>query len=63
MNWDTVQQLIRILAQFAGGYLVSSGLLTEGLLEELTGGLLSLAAVAWWVFWEKSREDPKLPKV
>lgn len=63
MNWDTIQQLVRIIAQFVGGYLVSAGLITEGLVQELTGGAISIAMLAWWAFWERHRENPNLPSV
>lgn len=57
MNWDSVQQLIRIVAQIGAGALVSRGVITEELSTQLTGGILSLATVAWWVFWQNGRSD------
>lgn len=57
VTWDSVQQLVRIVAQFIGGYLVSQGLITEGMVSEFVGGILSLGAIAWWVFWNGSRKD------
>jgi len=53
--WDTVQQLVRIVMQFLGGYLVSKGILTEEVAAQLSGAILSIAAVAWWLFWDKSK--------
>jgi hypothetical protein len=60
MNWDSVQQLLRILLQFGGGLLVSRGILNEELATQLVGGGMSLAMVAWWIFWNNKREDPKV---
>jgi hypothetical protein len=57
--WDTIQQVIRIAMQFVGGWLVSKGILTEELAVQLTGGILSIAGVIWWIFWDKSRALPK----
>lgn len=57
MNWDSVQQLIRIVIQLGAGALVSRGVITEDLSAQLIGGVMSLAAVGWWVFWQKHRPD------
>ena len=53
MNWDSVQQLIRIVLQFLSGFLVGKGILDAANAEVLTGALLSLASVAWWYFWNR----------
>lgn len=58
MNWDNVQQLIRIIAQIGAGALVSKGVITEDIATQLTGGILSLASVAWWIFWNNKRDKP-----
>lgn len=55
MTWDTVQQLVRIVMQVAAGYLIGRGLLSEEMATTLTGGVLSLANVAWWLLWERRR--------
>lgn len=57
MNWDTVQQLLRMAFQFGGGLLVANGFLTEDMAAQATGALLSLAGVAWWAFWNKKRVE------
>ena len=59
MTWDSLQQLIRIVAQLGAGALVSRGFITEDIATQLTGGIMSLAMVAWWMFWNKDRPDPK----
>lgn len=56
MNWDTAQQLFRILLQAAAGALVSKGILTEEMAATASGAVLSLAGVAWWVLWNRKRE-------
>ena len=55
MTWDSVQQFIRICLQFIAGYLVSRGILDETNAVTLTGALVSLASVGWWLFWDKRR--------
>ena len=59
MKWDSVQQLIRIVIQIAAGALVSRGFITEDLATQLTGGVMSLATVVWWMFWESGRPEKK----
>jgi hypothetical protein len=56
MDWNTIQQLIRVLAQFAGGVLVSNGYLTEDLATSGVGAVMSIAAIVWWVFWDSKRK-------
>ncbi|CUX21226.1 conserved hypothetical protein [Agrobacterium genomosp. 5 str. CFBP 6626] len=53
MEWNTVQQLLRILLQFGSGVLISKGVLTEEMAVTLTGGVISVASVVWWLVWNK----------
>ncbi|NSZ57753.1 hypothetical protein FY145_06880 [Agrobacterium tumefaciens] len=53
MDWNTVQQLLRILLQFGSGVLISKGVLTEEMAITLTGGIISVASVVWWLVWNK----------
>ena len=55
MNWDSAQQLLRILLQVGAGALVSKGILTEEMAATATGAVLSLAGVAWWAYWNRKR--------
>ena len=53
MDWNTIQQLIRIIMQVVAGMLISRGIITEEIGATLTGGVISLGNVVWWVFWNK----------
>ncbi|WP_350297353.1 Pam3-gp28 family putative phage holin [Agrobacterium arsenijevicii] len=53
MDWNTAQQLLRILLQFGSGVLISKGVLTEEMAVTLTGGVISVASVIWWIAWNK----------
>lgn len=53
MDWNTVQQLLRILLQLGSGVLISKGVLTEEMAVTLTGGVISVASVVWWLVWNK----------
>lgn len=55
MNWDTIQQLVRICMQVLAGMLVSSGYLTQDMGVALTGAVISIANILWWVFWQRTR--------
>lgn len=55
MNWDTIQQFIRILMQVAAGMLVQRGLITAEMGVTLTGAVVSLGGIAWWAFWQRHR--------
>ena len=58
MNWDTVQQFVRILLQLIAGALVQRGYITAEMGVTLTGALLSVAGIAWWAIWQRGRVDP-----
>jgi hypothetical protein len=55
MNWDTIQQLLRILMQVGAGMLVSKGLITAEMGVTLVGAVVSLGGIAWWVLWDRKR--------
>lgn len=57
-NWDTIQQLVRILMQVLAGALVSKGIITEEMGVTLTGAIVSLGSVAWWAIWQRHRIVP-----
>lgn len=60
MNWDSVQQLVRIVLQFLSGLLVGKGILDSTNAEIFSGALLSLTSVAWWYFWNR-KAKPATP--
>lgn len=55
MNWDTVQQLLRILLQVVAGMLVSKGFITSEMGVTATGAILSLGSIAWWAYWNRGK--------
>lgn len=55
MNWDSVQQVLRIVLNAAGGVLIGKGYLNEEMATTLIGGVLSLGSVVWWFVWERGR--------
>ena len=61
MTWDSIQQLIRILAQFAAGFLVNAGLITGDMQTALVGAVTSLAGIGWWLFWLRKQPGATPP--
>lgn len=61
MNLDTAQQLIRILAYAAGGYLLGEGVTETDTFQAAVGGVISVSAFVWWYFWDRKR--PKSDKL
>jgi hypothetical protein len=55
MNWDTIQQLVRVIMQVLAGMLISKGLITAEMGVTLTGAVVSIGGIAWWVFWQRHR--------
>lgn len=63
MDWNSIQQLVRILAQLGAGALVSNGVITEDLATGGIGAVVSLASIVWWIFWEKDRKAKETPTI
>jgi len=57
MNWDTIQQVVRIAAGWLGSALVAKGVLDASNAELLAGVILNGGQILWWVFWEKTRSE------
>jgi hypothetical protein len=55
MNWDTVQQLVRILVQLGAGYMLKEGLITEDMVTTFVSATVSLGGIVWWIMWERKR--------
>ena len=60
MDWQTIQQVLRILLNAAGGVLIGKGYPTEEMSTTLIGGLLSLGSVGWWLIWQRGRTEQPL---
>jgi Na+-driven multidrug efflux pump len=56
IEFSTVQQIIRITAFTLGGVLLGGGITEDPMYERAVGGLISLAALGWWLLgFEKPR--------
>lgn len=55
MNWDTIQQLLRIIAYALGGFFLGEAVTNGQQFQAAVAGLISVGAFAWWWFWERQR--------
>lgn len=55
MNWDSIQQVIRIGAYAVGGYVFGDAVAQGAQFQAAVGGLMSIGAFAWWVIFERKR--------
>jgi hypothetical protein len=53
MNKDQILGILRHVLTFAGGILVFRGVLEDALLQELVGGVVTLAGTVWSVISKK----------
>lgn len=54
MDRATVEGLVRHLLTAAGGYLVAKGVLDDGTLTEVIGGVVTVAGAVWSI-WDKRK--------
>lgn len=54
MNKEQVLGLLRHLLTFAGGFIVTKGLIDESLYTELVGGVLALVGTVWSIVSKKA---------
>lgn len=57
MKWDSVQQFIRIGMQMVASALVTQGYLNEDVAMQFSAGVVSIAGVVWWYYWNKMRVE------
>ncbi|MDP2410342.1 MAG: hypothetical protein Q8M26_08655 [Pseudolabrys sp.] len=56
MNWDSVQQVVRIVLYSAGAYVLGDGVANGESFQALIGGVLNIGAFVWWYVWERKRD-------
>jgi hypothetical protein len=56
MNWDTIQQLLRIIAYAAGSYFLGDAAANGETYQAAVGGLISIAAFIWWAVQERKKK-------
>lgn len=57
MNLDLLQSILRMLANSAGGILIARGYTTSTGWEQITGGLISVAALLWSAYHQRKMKS------
>jgi hypothetical protein len=55
MNWDTIQQVIRIIGYAVGSYFLGTAVADGETFQAALGGLTSVGAFVWWVVAERGK--------
>lgn len=55
MGKDQILGVVRHLLTFVGGFLVTKGIVDEGLLVEIVGGITTVVGAVWSVWAKKSQ--------
>lgn len=55
MNWDTIQQVLRILLYTLGGWAFGDAVTEGATFQNAVTGALAVGAFAWWAIWERNR--------
>jgi hypothetical protein len=58
MNWDSIQQVIRIVLYALGGYLLGDGVTQGELFQGAVGGVISVGSFLWWLYWNRNAAKP-----
>jgi hypothetical protein len=62
MNWDTIQQFVRIVIYTVGSFFLGQAVADGALFQGLIAGALNVGAFLWWYVWERNRpEAPSVP--
>lgn len=55
MNWDSLQQVLRILLYAIGGYFLGDAVTEGEAFRAAVGGVLAVGSFLWWLVWERNR--------
>lgn len=57
MNWDSIQQVLRIVLYAVGGYFLGDAVTEGEAFQAAVGGVLAVGAFVWWLAWQRQRPD------
>jgi len=55
MNWDSIQQVIRIGLYAVGGYFLGDAVTEGAQFQAAVGGVIAVGSFVWWALWERKR--------
>jgi hypothetical protein len=53
MNKEMILGVVRHVLTFAGGFLITKGIIDEALSQEIIGGVVSLVGLVWSIWTKK----------
>jgi hypothetical protein len=53
MNKEMILGVVRHVLTFAGGFLITKGIIDESLSQEIIGGVVSLVGLVWSIWTKK----------
>lgn len=56
MNWESIQQVLRIVLYAVGGYMLGDSVTEGEAFQAAVGGVMAVGAFLWWLLWERGRE-------
>lgn len=57
MQFSTIAQLIRVVAHYIAAMTLGDAVADQEIVQGAIGGLVSIGALAWWIFFERDRLD------
>lgn len=50
MNWEQIGSILRHVLTFGGGFIVAKGWISEGLMLEIVGAIVTVGGAVWAMF-------------
>lgn len=50
MNWEQISGVLRHVLTFGGGFIVAKGWLSEGVMLDIVGAIITIGGVIWSMF-------------
>lgn len=61
MDWNTLQQVVRMLALTVAGFLAGRGYLDQGATDYFVSAVMAVSTFVWWGLWNRKREPKAGP--
>jgi hypothetical protein len=63
MDWQTIQQLLRIVLYSAGAFLFGDAVANGSQYQALIGGVINVGSFLWWLYQQKKLKAVNVPPV
>ena len=55
MTWDSIQQIIRIIAYAVGGYFLGDAVTNGEMFQAAVSGVIAVGAFIWWLVYQRAK--------